>query len=396
MPGLVAFCFAYILSQFFRALLAVLTEVLSNDLMMTPSDLAYASGAWFLAFALFQFPVGILLDVKGPRLTAGVIFTVFCGGGAALFGFAESSAMIIVAMALMGIGCSPALMAPMFIFVRNFSAAKFATLVSVFVGIGSLGGVASSEPLAAAVEAYGWRECAFALAAFSVLVGLSILALVRDPEKVEADPTSKGGYRELFSIRELYLIFPIILVGYMAAAGLRGSWIGPFLQEIYGYDTLQIGRAVLFMSFALVGGTLFYGPLDRVFNSRKRVVLAGNLIVLSLCSFMVWEIPQSAVTSTIIISVIAFFGASYAVQMAHGKSFLPAHLTGRGVTLLNFCSIGGAGFFQWLSGAIVEANTVPGDFIPQYQALFGFYTTMTLAALCFYVFSKDAKPAINR
>lgn len=392
MPGLVALCFAYVLSQFFRAFLAVLTPVLSTDLMMTPSDLAYASGAWFVAFALFQFPVGILLDAKGPRLTAGIIFTLFCGGGAVLFAMADSSSMIVLAMALIGVGCSPALMAPMFIFVRNFNAAQFATLVSVFVGIGSLGNVASSEPLAAAVEAYGWRECAYALALISVLVGIAILALTRDPEKITPDTSNKGGYRELFAIRELYLIFPIILVGYMTAAGLRGSWVGPILQEVYGYDTLEIGRAVLFMSLALVGGTLFFGPLDRIFNSRKWVVISGNVIVLVLCLAMTWQIPFSASSTIIIISVMAFFGASYAVQMAHGKSFLPSHLTGRGVTLLNFCSIGGAGFFQWLSGPVVEAYTISGDFNPQYQALFSFYALMTFTALCFYIFSKDAKP----
>ena len=392
MPGIAALCLGYVFSQFFRAFLAVLTPVLKNDLGMTATDLAYASGAWFVAFALFQFPVGVLLDTKGPRLTSGIIFTVFCGGGAFLFSAAESPTTIIIAMALIGVGCSPALMAPMYIFVRNYDAAKFATLVSIYIGVGTLGNIASSEPLAAAVEAFGWRQSAIVLAVTSFLCGLSMLLLVRDPEKVGASPDGKGGYRELFGIRELWPIFPIVVVGYVAAAGLRGSWIGPFHADIYDYDTLQIGRAVLFMSIALVLGTLFYGPLDRIFNSRKRVVFAGNLIVLGLCLAMVYHIPQDPFWGIVAISAIGFFGASYTVQMAHGKSFVPAHLTGRGVTLLNFCSIGGAGLLQWISGPVVELAADPDNKVAQYETLFMFYAVITFVALVVYFFSKDAKP----
>ena len=193
MAGLVALCISYVFSQFFRAFLAVLTNVLDRDLGMTATELAYASGAWFVAFALFQFPVGMLLDSKGPRLTAGVIFTIFCGGGAFLFAYATSPTMIIIAMASIGIGCSPALMAPVYIFVQNFSPVKFATLVSVFVGIGTLGNVASSEPLAIAVEMFGWRESAIILASASILVGLAILYFVVDPHKDKSDADTTGG-----------------------------------------------------------------------------------------------------------------------------------------------------------------------------------------------------------
>ena len=37
---LILLCFAYVLSQFFRAFLAVLTQILKNDIGTTPEDLA--------------------------------------------------------------------------------------------------------------------------------------------------------------------------------------------------------------------------------------------------------------------------------------------------------------------------------------------------------------------
>ena len=391
MAGIYVLCIAYVFSQFFRAFLAVLTPVLSKDLGMDATEFAYASGAWFVAFALFQFPVGILLDTVGPRRTAGVIFTVFCGGGAFLFAFASGATAIILAMALIGIGCSPALMAPFYIFVRNFDAAKFATLSATFIGVGTLGNIASSEPLAAAVEVFGWREASSVLAIGSALVGIAILVLVRDPEKL-TEGAGRGGFIDILKIRELWPIFPMVLIGYTVAAGLRGSWIGPFNADLYGYDTLQIGRVTLYMSIALVLGTFFYGPLDRVFNTRKWVVMGGNLVVFAVCGVMALAIPEDPFWSMIAFIAIGFFGASYAVQMAHGKSFVPKHLTGRGVTLLNFCSIGGAGVFQWLSGSIVGYSSVEGQAAAQYQALFTFYFVLMTVAVVAYLFSRDVRP----
>jgi len=391
MRGIFIMSLAYVFSQFSRAFLAVLKPVLTTELGMTSIDLAYASGAWFLAFALFQFPVGILLDTIGPRRTAGYIFTIFAGGGMFLFAYASSPIMIIIATGLIGVGCSPALMAPFYIFVRNYDAAKLATLTSVFIAVGTLGNIGSSEPLAAAIELWGWRDTALGVGVVVLLIGFGIFTTLKDPEKVEA-PEQGGGYFSLLKIRALWPIFPIVLCGYMVAAGLRGSWIGPFYEELFGYDTLQIGRATLYMSIAIALGTLFYGPLDRLFNTRKWVVMFGNIIVLITCVVMAIALPTDPFWAIIAFVIIGFFGASYAVQMAHGKAFVPAHLTGRGVTLLNFCSIGGAGIFQWLSGPVVEANTIESVPQAQYEALFIFYAALVAIAIIAYSFAKDAKP----
>ncbi len=76
---------AYVLSQFFRAFLAVLAPVLSRDLGVTPDDLAFASGMWFLAFAAMQIPVGRVRKLAmGPEYVG--VFTV---GDQLLWGAAE-------------------------------------------------------------------------------------------------------------------------------------------------------------------------------------------------------------------------------------------------------------------------------------------------------------------
>ncbi|MDA3887792.1 MAG: MFS transporter, partial [Allgaiera sp.] len=74
--GVVFLVLGYVLSQFYRAFLAVMAPFLIRDLGVTAESLARASGLWFVAFALAQLPVGWALDRIGPRLTAAVPLAV--------------------------------------------------------------------------------------------------------------------------------------------------------------------------------------------------------------------------------------------------------------------------------------------------------------------------------
>lgn len=394
MSGIVALCVGYVLSQFYRSFLAVLVPYLSSELAMTPAELAYASGAWFATFALMQFPIGAWLDRHGPRRTAAYLHGFAGAGGAALFALAQSPLHVIVAMGLIGIGCAPVLMASFFLFARGYSAAQFATLGSTFIAVGSLGNIAGSAPLALAVEIFGWRTSLWMLCVVTLVTALAILFVVRDPPQEEGGSGGQAGsYLELLSIRALWPILPCIFVGYSISAGIRGLWVGPYLRDVHGLGGAEIGSAALAMAIALAAGALFYGPMDRIFNSRKWVVFGGNSVVVLAVAALALAPRMPVAGATAAFVAIGIFGASYAVLMTHGKSFVPARMTGRGVTLMNFFSIGGAGALQIVTGNIVDGLGREGNWETAYSALFGFYAITLAVALAIYLFSRDAKPA---
>ena len=75
--------------------------------------------------------------------------------------------------------------------------------------------------------------------------------------------------------------------------------------------------------------------------------------------------------------------------MAHGRAFVPPHLVGRGMTLLNLFGIGGVGLAQFVTGRI-HAATVDISPTAPYTAIFGFFA-VTLAIGCvIYLFSRDS------
>ncbi len=388
--GIVTLVIAYVLSQFYRAFLAVMAPVLSADIGASAEDLSRASGLWFLVFALMQLPVGWALDHIGPRRVAAGLLAAGGAGGAALFAAATSPVHVQAAMVLIGIGCSPVLMASYYIFARIYSPRLFATLAGAVIGVGALGNIAGSLPMAWAVEALGWRVSLAALSAATLAVAAGLWLWVQDPPGAHEEGGARGSVLDLLKIPALWAILPLMFVNYAAPAGLRGLWAGPFLEDVYGLDPSGIGAVTLVMGLAMVLGNFAYGPLDRLFGTRKWVVFVGNMAA-TACLFWLWAAPEgSLVRVTLLMGAIGLFGSSFPMIVAHARSFFAPHLVGRGVTLINMFGIGGVGLFQFASGSVfATAQAAAVSPAEPYRAVFFFFAVPALAGCLAYLFSRD-------
>ena len=382
--GLIVLALSYALSQFFRAFLPVLSPALKADLGATPENLAIASGVWFLVFAAMQVPVGAALDRYGPRWTAALIFGTGGAGGALAFALAQTPGHITFAMALIGVGCSPVLMASYYIFARQYPAHLFATLATAMIGLGSLGNIAGASPLAWTVATFGWRPSMAALAALSALTAAAIAAFVRDPAKLGSD--TRGSVIDLLRIPALWPVFAMMFVNYAPAAGIRGLWAGPYVQEVFGADTLTIGRVTLVMGLAMIAGNFTYGPLDRVFGTRKWVVVGGNALALAALVALALHPAAGLTQATVLLAVLGFGAAAYGLIIAHARAFIPAHLTGRGVTLMNLFGIGGTGLMQYATGPIYRVGTTP---VQSFTWLFAAFAALLATGLLIYLTATD-------
>lgn len=390
--GIAALILSYVLSQFYRAFLAVLAPVLAVDLNADAQSLAQASGWWFLTFALMQIPVGWALDKIGPRLTTSTLLAVGALG-AGLFAMASGPDAITWAMALIGIGCSSVLMASYYIFARSFSPAVFGTLAGMVIGIGSLGNIGASLPLSWAVEAFGWRGTLWALAAVTLAAAVAIFALVRDPAKVEGN--TKGSLLDLLRMPALWPVLLMMAACYAPSAGIRGLWAGPWYADVFAADAARIGQVTLIMGLAMVAGNFAYGPLDRLLGTRKWLIFGGNGLMLVCLLGLYRQAGTDSATTIALLAGVGFFGASFPMVMAHGRAFLPPHLTGRGVALINLFGIGAAGLMQIVTGrlhsALTPSETVINSAPPAtpYAALFAFYAALVALGLLIYLFATD-------
>lgn len=394
MVGIVALTAAYMLSQFYRSFLAVLTPVLSQELNATNAELSMASGTWFIVFALMQFAVGMALDRIGPRITTAALLGLCGTAGALLLAVASSPWAVIVAMALIGMGCAPVLMASVFIFAKLYPPKRLATLTSSFMGLGLVGSIIGTSPLAAAAEYWGWRAVMIGFAVVTLACALLIYLFVKEPPREQA-PSTDGfirGYVELLRTRSILFIIPMALVITIASQTIRGLWMGPYLHDVYHADPVEIGQIALYMAIALVVGSFAYGPLDTIFRTRKWILVWSSIVTIAVLLWLTMEpeAPMFHLISALV--VIGFCGSGYGVLLAHGKAFMPSHLIGRGSTLLNFFSIGGVGVAQFITAGIYAAAAVPGDPAWGYQVVFLSLAVMMIVGLLSYLFSEDAAP----
>lgn len=388
------FLAAYILSQFYRSFLAVIAPELARDIGLTPADLGTMSAIWFGAFALAQFPVGWALDRFGPRRTVPLIMTA-AALGAAVFAKSTAPAECNAAMALIGVGCSPIYMGALYVFGRAYPPQRFALLCSWLLGIGSSGNLLAATPLAYAAEHYGWRSTFLAISAVTAAAMAFTYWMVEDPPRLASPSDGKNvgftaGLAAILSIRPLWLILPMVTISYAIVAAERGLWAGPYFADVHGLGPVDRGNAVLVFAIAMSLGALLYGPLDLLISARKWLVVAGSTIsAIALGALAFWPTPPLP-AATALLAILGAAGTTYGLLMAHGRTFLPDHLLGRGITVLNFLFIGGGVLVQLLSGAVADAMRAAGTPPPAIYATIHLGFAVALAAVtAIYAFARE-------
>lgn len=391
----------YVASQFFRASLTVIAPDLMRDLALSAESIGGIAGLFFLVFGLVQIPVGVLLDRFGPRRVMPILFLIAVLG-ALVFAAADSGAGLAAGRSLLGLGCAAGLMGAMVVIGRWFPREKFATMGGILMGVSSVGVLMAATPLAWASATIGWCGAFVISAAVTALLAGMLYLVVRDapPGSADAEPFKESPREILAGIGTvmknglLWRIVAMQLTIYPSVMTVATLWAGPYLADVHGLDTEQRGDALNILFGALVVSPLLLGPLDRVFNTRKWVVI-GSAVSLAtiLFTFAIW--PQATLWQALgLLLLLGLASAGSLVLHAHARSVLPERLVGRGMTLQNTASIGGIFLWQAATGFIIGAFDAPDGVVPEiaYRAAFGFLGVMLVVSLSIYVWIDDVKP----
>jgi predicted MFS family arabinose efflux permease len=370
--------------------LAVIAPELAGELSLDPQALGNLQAFWIAGFVVMQAPVGWALDTIGPRRTVASLMLAAVAG-ALLFAVAQTAFQLNLAMILIGVGCGSIFMGAIYVFGRVNRPEQFALLCSWLLGIGTAGNLLAASPLAFVAQSIGWRGAMIGMAGTTAVSAVSVFLLIRDPERIVTHGTRGfwSGVGDILAIRALWPLLPLTAVSYAVVLGERGLWAGPYFAEVHGLEQVARGNALLVMAGAMSVGALLYGPLDRLLGTRKWIVAPGALLT-AIGFVALATLDLSLGGATAVMGLIGAFGMSYGVLMAHGRSFVPDHLLGRGITLLNILFIGGAGILQPVSGAFMSAITgrSPAEAYASLHLAFGL---LLIAALAVYIFARDRK-----
>lgn len=394
---------AYVASHFFRAANVTIGLDLMRDLDIGPAALGALTGAFFFGFSAMQIPCGFLFDRYGPRRTVTGLLVVAVAG-AALFTLAPSWPWLLTGRALMGAGFGVMLIGSMVVISRWFPPDRFATLAGIVLSVGLLGNLLATTPLAWGTEMIGWRGVFGIMVVFTALAALGVWLVVRDAppghpflaRKGETPAEMMRGLGEVLRNRQLRFILALNFCNYACTFTVQGLWGGPFLREVHGLSRVDSGNVLLVAVIAYQIGMLTISPLDRVFDTRKRIAITGTLLITAiLATLALWASAPLWVAMAAIVG-IGFLSASSTMVMTHGRGIFPDRLIGRGIATMNTSVMLGVACMQTLSGVIVGAFAPLPDGARSeeaYRTLFGFMVAVLLVAVAIYSRSTDVRPS---
>jgi predicted MFS family arabinose efflux permease len=382
---LVALAAATIASQFLRSSSGVIAPELVRDLALSPEMLGFANGCFFISLGLAQVPVGMLFDRVGVRSTY-LALTGFAALGALLQAWAETGLGLAMARLLMGLGCGASFMGAVLLASRWFAADRLATVLSWVFALSQVGVLLAASPLAAASEAWGWRAVFVATAIGVLALGALYAWFVRDEppgaHHVLAAPQTAHdgalvGLWRVLRTKDLGPVLAIHTFAYAACNTVLGLWAAPYLADVHRLAPVERGHVLLAMGIGQVAGVLAFGPLDRIFDSRKRVVVGGATASLA-CLAALTTVSQYPVAI-----------------IAHARGLFPASHAGRGITTANLAQVIGAASLPYATGLVVGASSGPGGSYPElaYRLVFATIAASLAAGLAFYLQARDVKPS---
>jgi sugar phosphate permease len=161
----------YSISYFFRNANAIIEGDLVRELGLGPADLGLLTSVYFISFAAFQLPLGVLLDRYGPRRTEAVLL-LFAAVGALIFSQSDTLSGLIVGRLLIGLGVSACLMAAFKAYVIWFSNQRLPMINGLQMVAGGLGALVATTPLQNVLSITDWRGVFTGLAIITVFASL--------------------------------------------------------------------------------------------------------------------------------------------------------------------------------------------------------------------------------
>ena len=351
------FLAGYFVSYVYRSINAIIGPELAREFELSAAGLGLLSGIYFFAFALFQLPLGILLDRYGPRRVNASLLLV-AAGGALWFALARSAVELTLARAVMGLGVSAGLMASLSAFALWHPRERLATLNGIAFASGMLGAIAVTVPLEIALRSYGWREVFGGIVALNVAVCLVLVFVVPEKEtRRRAGPLGEQ-LREFAALARDPAFWRVALCigsSQLAVVSLATLWVATWLRDVAGYSQAEVARALLLFSVAMIAGYLGLGRAADGLTRRGRStlpLLLGGVATGSVCLAL---LALGVRTGALALWTV-FFAATTAVVLSYSlfARRYPTEMAGRVNTALNVFVFVGMFSGQWAVGAVLN------------------------------------------
>jgi MFS family permease len=350
------FAFGYFLSYLYRTVNAVISVDLTRDLSLTAADLGLLTSAYYISFAAFQLPLGLLLDRFGPRRVHATLIAV-AGSGALLFSFADSLPMLFLGRALIGMGVAGGLMAAFKAISIWFPPERWALINGFHLAFGGLGAMMATAPVEFALHYTDWRGVFVVLAA--VTVGVALFLITAVPEKPETHARSSlrealSGVASVFKSKAFWRLAPAVVMSQASFMSIQTLWSGPWLRHVAGLDRTATSEYLLAIAASMTCGFMLSGVISGALTKRGvnplTTLCVGYAILMLLQLPIIFNVTPNVLASWML---FGFFGVTGVLCFPILTHMFPLHLSGRVTTSCNMLMFASAFLLQYGMGEII-------------------------------------------
>lgn len=341
-----------------RGVMAVIGPVLAVEYGLSASELGLLASVLFLAYCLWQLPMGVLLDRYGPRRVQSWM-GLTAAGGFALFAVADGLAGFMTARALIGIGIAGGLMAVLKANSQFFGRAQVAGVTGIAMFLAASGSLVSTAPVEALLPLIGWRGVSWLLVGITLAATLWIFLSVLDKPgmALRGWRVEIGVVRAIATDARFWRLTPLIALMSIFTFTYHGLWAGPWLRDVAGLDG-QARAATLFgYALGMMAGGLAMGQLTSRVQMRgyaPMLVPAGCAVAMLGIQLALLVGPADFWTVTLLWSALALIAAAGPPGYAVIAQLFPVEQMGRVSTVINTVVLGGAFAMQSLIGWILD------------------------------------------
>lgn len=405
----------YSFQFFLRSAPNSLADGLKHEFNIDGTQFGVLCSAYYISYSLLQIPLGIALDIWGPKkiLRGGTVLCVF---GGVLFGLSTSYPMAVLGRFMIGAGAAVSFIGSIRMNGLWISSAYLAFAVGLLSAMGKLaGGAAANAFLPTLIKAMpSWHWVIFLLCGIGAILTVLIWIFAKNgPSDHFVSSIKKINIKDLgqqiLSVARLPVVWGMGFFGYslyLTLAVFGDNYSSSFLKQSMNLteaSTINVGYMASLIMIGSAAGAAMISYLSDRFKRRLfflRLSAAMTLIFSSLVIFLHGLTPN-------VICVLLFFwgffsGGQILIFIVSAES-APKGLSGMAIGMTNsILMLGGAlqnPIVGWLLTRSSGKTQVDGPILyalQDYQYALSSLTVCFVIALIISFLIKESHPSVAK
>jgi sugar phosphate permease len=371
----------------------IIADDLSHAFKASEGTLGTIAASYFYAYAIFQIPVGLIVDRFGTRRPL-VLAILVAGLGTVGFSMAHGAGSAQIARLIMGAGSAFSFIGCLKLVEEWFPPSRFSTLAGMTNTAGMVG-AASGAPVAILVHAAGWRAAVAWMGWAELILAVLVLLVVRDDEagvsRAEPVVARPGGVGGILKNPQVWINAVYATAISLVFVAFGGLWGTSYIEKVYGLSDVAAAGIGSLLFLGGIAGSLFFGWFSDFLGKRKVPMMlagAGTLITMA-CLLYLPGLPLVGFKAGLFL--VGFFSSANIISYAVARDLYPK-LAGFSIGFLSTCYYAGSASSQPLVGMLLEqkssghgaaglASLTAGDFRYALSPLVGFVLVALIASL---------------